>query len=752
MATKRNGFTRRTFLRTSTLAASGLTAAPALADTLFAKAFGPLYSSAAVVSKLTTSCGICDSVCGMQATVRDGVLTFVEGLPGDLHGGGKLCAKGKAAAGLVYDPDRLKYPMKRTNAEKGLGKDPGWVRISWNEALDLIADRLVRTIQDHGRDSILVLSRPKPDIWMRFVNAIGTPNRADHLDTCYQVQKIVQGKVFGERMFGHDLASTKYILSFGWDMPAKGKNVYARTCAGGMRAGAKLVFFSPYRSATAGIADEHHTIRPGSDLAVALAMIHVILQEHLYDSAFLDAYTNFPDYREEILSHFAQYTPEWAAELSDVPARDIARIAREFATTRPAIVPSHKKSLGANYANAAALQHAIAILNILNGSVDRPGGLFYQRAPKIPSVDAIYPPPAYPEKKGVYVDGKDRHPFVKSAGQGMWSTLADGLTRLHPGKIQMAIYNMYTHMSMPNCKEAAAALATIPFSVVIDTLPNEVIELADVVLPLATWVEGSDVVERAYNGLYPQAVVRQPLVSAQFEAKGLGVIAIELGKRAFPEYFKKPDGNWLAMGEILDEKVKRAGFGASFSEFKKSGIHSDPQPFVPKTKFPTSSGKLQMYVKEFADKGFDPLPFWAAKRELPSAEYPIYLITTIPSVHRRNSTQSNRFLSELMSTNSVTIHPDRARALSIEEGDQVRVRSRVGQVTLPATISPLIRPDCVLIPHGFGHQSRLLTRAYGKGVRDGDLVPSQTMDEILARRDVGGAACIMDVVVAVERA
>ena len=725
-------------------------ASSSLLETLFSQAFGPLYAAEAIVSRLTTSCGICDSICGIQGTVKDGVLKFVEGLPGDLHGGGKLCAKGKSASGFVYDPDRLKYPMKRTNPEKGLGKDPGWVRISWTEALDLVAQKLTATINEHGRDSILLLSRPKPDIWMRFVNAIGTPNRCDHMDTCYQVQKIIQSKIFGERMFGHDLAQTRYILSFGWDMPAKGKNVYARTCAEGMRGGAKLVFFSPYRSATASVADEYHTIRPGSDLAVANAMINVILQEELYDAPFLEEFTNFPEYKDAILAHFAQYTPEWAEQLSDVPASEIARIAREFATTRPGIVPSHKKSLGANYANGSPMQHAIAILNILNGSVDRPGGLFYQRLPKIPSVDVIYPPPAYPAKEGTYVDGKDRHPFIKSAGQGMWSTLADGLTRVHPGKIRMAIYNMYTHMSMPNCKEAAAALATIPFSVVIDTLPNEVIELADVVLPLATWVEGSDITQREYNGRYPQAVVRQPLVPAQYEAKGLGNIAIELGKRAFPDYFKKADGSWLSMGEILDEKVKRAGIATSFSEFKQMGIWSDPQPFVPKTKFPTASGKLQLYVKDFADKGFDPLPFWVPKREEPSAEYPLYLVTTIPSVHRRNSTQNNRFLHELMPTNSATVHPDLAKQIGIEAGDIVRVRSRAGEVSLPAMISPTIRPDCILVPHGFGHQSKLLTLAYGKGVRDGDLVPSQTMDDILARRDVGGSACIMDAVVNVE--
>ncbi|MGC8915642.1 MAG: molybdopterin-containing oxidoreductase family protein [Thermoanaerobaculum sp.] len=734
--------------------AGAATATVAFGETVFSKLFASQFRPArglTTTQTLVTACGICDSVCGMRATVVDGVLKFVEGLPDDLHGAGKLCAKGKSAPGIVYDPDRLKYPMKRTNPKKGWNEDPGWVRISWDEALNLVATKLLETIATYGRDSVLILSRPKPDIWMRFVNAIGTPNRVDHLDTCYQPQKIVQGKIFGERMFGHDLSNSRYILSFGWDMPAKGKNVYTWPVAEAKRKGCKVVFFSPYRSSTAVLADEYFPIRPGSDLAVALAMIKVILEEELYDREFLEQYTNFPEYREQILEHFAPYTPQWAEGLSDVPAPDIVRIAREFASTRPGIVPSHKKSLGTNYANGSALQHALAILNILNGSVDRPGGLFYQRKPNIPTVDAIFPPPPYPPKQGIYVDGKDLHPFVKAAGQGMWSTLADGLLRKYPGKIKFGLTNMYTHMSMPNCKEAFAALATIPFFVVIDTLPNEITLLADVVLPSATWVEGSDLVVREYRGLYPQVVVRQPVTSAQYEAKGLGWIAIELGKRTFPEYFKKPDGSWLSMGEILDEKVRRAGIAESFAAFKQAGIWSDPKPFVPKTTFPTSSGKLNIYVKEFADKGFDPLPQWMPKREEPSSEYPFYLLTTIPAVHRRNSTQNDRFLHEIMPTNYVTIHPRTARELGVAEGEVVKVKSRVGEVMLPVKVSPLIREDCVLIPHGFGHSSRLLTLAYGKGARDGDLIPSQTMEEILARRDVGGCAVIMDAVVRVEK-
>jgi thiosulfate reductase/polysulfide reductase chain A len=136
-------------------------------------------SPASGMQAITTACGICDSACGARAILQDGVLRFLEGLPGDAHGGGGgLCAKGGSGAGLLYDPDRLKYPMRRTNPEKGFGVDPGWVRISWAEALDTIAAQFGNAISQYGAESLLVVSRPAPDIWMRLLNALGVVNRA----------------------------------------------------------------------------------------------------------------------------------------------------------------------------------------------------------------------------------------------------------------------------------------------------------------------------------------------------------------------------------------------------------------------------------------------------------------------------------------------------------------------------------------------------------------------------------------------
>jgi len=699
---------------------------------------------------LITSCAICDSVCAIRATVKDGVLRFLEGLPGDFQGRGKLCGKGTAGPGFLYDPDRLKYPMRRTNPRKGLDQEPGFVRISWQEALDTIADRIKFYTARFGAESLLFITRPRPDLWVRFMKALGVVNRVDHRDECYQTDIVVQRYTTGGKSWCNDFENSRYLLLFGFDMLTKTKLVHSHGILAAKERGAKIVFFSPHYNTTARIADEWYPIRPGSDLAVALAMIHVIVTENLFNQEFVDQFTNFRQYEKEIRAHFAQYTPEWAEGLSDVPAEAIRRIAREFATQGPGIVPLHKKSLAANYMNATQLAHAISILNILAGTVDRPGGRYFPRTVPIPGVDAIYPPPAYPKPVGRRVDGTDKLPLVREVDSGSFSTLADGMLKKYPGMIKFAFFNTYTVLGFPLPTQMEEALKTVEFTVVMDTLPTDTALLADIVLPSITYLEASDLVPREYNAKMPQVVVRQPVVAPMFEAKSIGWVAIELGKRVVPDYFRTPSGDWINPAALLDEKVKRAGLGSSFAEFKSVGIYTKEQPFTPRTTFATPSGKCQIYVPEFAAKGYDPLPVWKPKAEQPSAEYPYYYLTFIPAIHRRNSTQNNPILHEMMPTNAAIISRTLAERLGIREGQMVRIRSRVGAIELPAHITETLRPDCVMVAHGFGHRSRLLSLAAGKGVRDGDVIPSRTVEEFVAAGNFGGSACIMDAVVNIE--
>jgi thiosulfate reductase / polysulfide reductase chain A len=317
---------------------------------------------------------------------------------------------------------------------------------------------------------------------------------------------------------------------------------------------------------------------------------------------------------------------------------------------------------------------------------------------------------AYPKKVGRRVDGRDKLPLAEEAGNGNFSTLSDGILVKYPGMIKAAFINFYTILGFPQPLRVAEALKTVEFTVVMDVLPTDTTLLADIVLPHVTFMETSDVISREYSARVPQALPRRPLVSPMFETRGIGWVAIELGKLLTPDYFKKADGNFFTTGELLEEKVKQAGLGASFAEFRDRGLTTKDQPFTPRTTFAAPGGKCQVFVPEFAAKGYDPLPVWKQKREAPNEQYPLYYLTYIPAIHRRNTTQNNPILNEIMPTNTVQMHPSLAAKKGIRQGQMVRVRSRVGEITLPAQLTETLRPDCVLVAHGFGHQSRFLSR------------------------------------------
>ena len=740
---------RRSLLRSS--GAVGVLSSLSV-DKLFGEFFQPAAPSALYPpDSLVTCCGICDSACGIRATVSNGVVQFLQGLPEDFQGGGALCAKGTSGAALMYDPDRLKYPMKRTNPVKGLGVDPGWVRISWEEALDTVATRFRAILEQHGNEALLAVSRPKPELLLRFIKSLGM-TRVDHNDTCYGVEKVIQKYTVGPKSFGHDFENAKYVLLFGWDLIAKNKIVFARGLHAAKSNGAKVICFNPHRTATARFADEWYPIRPGADLAAVLAIIHVLVQENLYNKEFVDNYTNFGQYENQIREHFDKYSPEWAEAVCDVPAGDLRRIAREFAANGPAIVPVHKKTPATNYANASQLTHALSILNILAGTIDRPGGRYDARMFKLAGLDTIYPPPKYPTPAAKRVDGREKLPLANEGDFGMFTTLADGMTRVYPGRTKGVFWYGYSIMSFPQPEKMAEALKTVEFMAVVDILPADATYFADVLLPNAMYLEGNDLVERDYSAKMPQVVGRQALVNPQFEAKTTGWICVELGKRLAPDFFKKADGAWISPGEVLDEKLRRAGLAESFAEFRKVGVATKQAEFVPTTKFGAPGGKCQIYVPEFAAKGYDALPQWRPKRAEPSAEYPYYLVTYLPGTHKRNSTQNNRILNEIMPENAAMLNPALATKLGISEGQRIRVRSKDGAVELPAHLTETIRPDCVKMAHGFGHVSPLLRAAGGRGVRDNDLMATQTPEEMLASGNFAGSGAIMDAVVTIEAA
>ena len=715
---------RRDFLKSVGGAAGGAVLLPSILDeNLKALASEPLETKPIVWEKvLYQSCGVCDNTCGMLAYVKDGRIKWLEGNPADVLGGdGKICVKGASAMRTLYDPDRLKWPLKRTNPRKGKDEDPGWVRITWEEAFSTIGAKFNEAISQYGPESVLLIVRPKEQD-TRLQKAIGTPNQVCHVDTCYITHEVAWMAMVtgGGKSWTMDLENAKYLLAFGWDQPGKSMQSHVRGLLEAQDKGAKLVVFDPRMSLTASRADEWIPIKPGTDLAVVLAMINVIISEELYDKEYVAQYTSG---FEKLAEHVKQYTPEWASPISEVPAEDIARIAREFATTKPAIIPIHKRdAAGPLYANSFSLAQAQIIMCALVGAIERPGGHSLDRKPKYRTMDE-FAPVEYPEmKEKRRVDGQDLFPLANKKRKGAFAHLAQGILSGQPYKVRVGLAKAYNVLSFPNPDTIVEALKTLDFFVAVDIYPNEMCQLADIVLPDTHFLERDGVETREYHALWPQMLLRQS-AGVLWEEKGWGAIVNGILEAMGKPEFKV---DWKALEEA---RLQDVGTSMEYLQTHE-GIWEDKKDPVSKTEFSTPSKKIELYSSVLEKEGHEPLPTWHERLTEPSADYPYYVLTEHLPWFRMGRNSNDPLLAGLRPENFLHMHPDTAAELGVKDGEYVVAESPTGKsLKIRAHVTKGIRRDCVMTEHGFGYWSKELRVAYGKGTCDGDLLLERRIED-----------------------
>jgi len=736
------GVTRRGFIKLSGAGAIAL-----LFGEQF-RAFEVLGQEKGLDTKIIhTVCQVCSGGCAVKAHIRDGRLVELRGNPDDQISRGVLCVKGISGIQWLYDPDRLKFPMKRTNPEKGIGVDPQFVRISWDEAYGTIARKFNEYKEKFGPESIAFIMRPQ-DFAKRLAKAIGTPNYISHHNTCYTTHEVVWGNtVTGKgRPWTTDYANSKYILSFGWDMPGKAKNMQTQHFIAALDKGAKIVVLDPRFTVTASKAHLWIPIKPGTDLAFALAMINVIIMQNLYDKQFVNDYTaGF----EQVKEFIKPYTPKWASEITEVPAATIEKVAKEFATNKPAVIATHKRdAAGPNYANSWRLSHAQVILMALVGSIDRLGGPIMERKPSFPPLDTVVPPPPYPKARPDRIDGMEKFPLLLKTGKGSFSTFTNAVLEGKPYPIKAAIVRKHNVFAFPDAPRMVEALKKLEFMVALDIHPSEMIQMADIVLPDHHYFEGSAIVYREYFGLYPQVAIQQPVVKPLYDTRGFRNIMVELGNAmGLGDYFKG-----VSPGGYDDAAMKT--LGSSLDELKKSpnGLWGEPKPFVPKTEFGTPSKKIELYASELRKHGYDPLPEWKEKGTKLSIEYPFYFVTTRPSVFIHSTLQNLEYNIQVYPENNCYINTETAKKLGVKNGDYVYVESPVNKIKVKAKVTEGIRPDTVCVDHGFGHWSKGMTKAYGKGSNEGDLIPARTVQDMLDLKDPSMSDNMNDLCVNVHKA
>lgn len=673
------------------------------------------------IQKIPTYCDICFWKCGAIAYLKDGQLWKVEGHPNDPLSKGRLCPRGTGGVGAHFDPDRLRSPLIRTR-ERGEEK---WKEVTWDEALDYIADKMKKIKINYGPESVAFFSHGIGGNFLKHtlkaygVNNISAPSYAQ----CRGPRDVGFELTFGEGVGSPertDIENSKCLVLIGSHLGENMHNSQAQEFAKAVENDSTIIVVDPRFSVAASKAEYYLPIKPGTDIALLLAWMNVIVKEKLYDVDYVKKYGfGF----EQFESSISSFTPEWAYTETGIAVELIKSTARVMAINKPATL-IHPGRHVTWYGDDAQRSRAIALLNALLGSWGRKGGFFFPSSYSIPA----YPYPEYPESKREKVDNPDnKYPF---AIEEITTGIREATITSKPYPIKgWFVYATNLLHALPNEEETIKAIQNLDLMVVVDVIPSEIAGWADVVLPESVYLERHDDLH-ASSFKETFVGIRQPVIEAPADQKPNWWIAKKLaGKLGLGHYYP-----WNHIEEYLDYRLKAAGL--SLDQLKKEGIiRGEKQPLYIEDgiepEFATPSGKIEFYSLQLAEAGFDPVPKYTRPDE-PPAGYFRLLFGRSP-VHSFSRTQSNRILMDMMNENEVWVNNDIANRYGLSNGKYVKLKNQDGVVSnkIKVKVTERIRTDCVYMVHGFGHNSKMLKGAYGKGASDAQLITKYKIDPIM---------------------
>jgi len=654
----------------------------------------------------------------MLVTVEDGVATEIHGDPSMPFTDGTLCTKVAHYLERTYSPDRLTHPLRRVGP-KGKGE---FKRISWDEALDEIAARLKAAAADNP-ETILPCSYAGTmglaqymSMDRRFFYKLG----ATQLDRtlCSSAGKFGLKATLGGSV-GMDperFDEARLIILWGANPVVSNLHLWSRVQAA-KRRGAKVVAIDPYRSLSAEKCTQHIALLPGTDGALALGMMHVLIGEELIDRAYIEKYTlGF----EKLSERVKQYTPEWAARTCGITVGEVVQLAREYGSVKPAAI---RLNYGMQrHAGGGIAARTIACLPALTGAWrDAAGGLVLTTA------DFYKFDHAALERPDLLAG---RRPRVINH-----SALGDALTSANPPVKVTIVYNNNPVAVCPDSEKVIAGFSREDlFTVVMDHFQTDTADYADIVLPATTQLEHYDV-HKSYGHLYMLA--SNPAIAPVGESLPNTEVFRRLAARlGFDEpCFRDSD----------EDLCRTALNGVSWDSLKQTGWRKldVPERFAPFAQggFPTPSGKCEFYSALLEKQGIDPLPFYNPPAEINKgeSEYPLAFISP-PARHFLNSTFANvaRF-REFEAEPHLDLHPSDAAARGIADGDLVRVFNDRGSYRLRARVNGKPRQGVVVAPS-------VWWKKYAPDGRNANNLTSQRT------ADLGGGATFYDCRVQVERA
>ncbi len=740
--------TRRDLLRSGLAAGAaglvgtnGLRAAPALAA-------GPDRDAWYRQGEIRTTYNVCDMCpwhCGVVVHAVDGVVHKIDGNPHDPKRRGMLCPRGQAGVSFLDDPDRLRAPMVRTG-ERGEGR---FQEVEWDFALDLIAQELNQIKERSGQEAVAVFGHTAGDTWWaeHFAQAWGTPNAAKpSTSLCISPREEASLLTFGTPVGGHeplDWEELECLTLIGSHIGEDSRNTVMQDFAGLHGRGGTIIVVDPRFSSAATKADHWLPIKPGTDTALLLAWIHVLIAEERYDAEYLDRWaTGF----DQLAAHVSDLTPEWAAAITDLPAdtiRDTARTMAEHAP-RAVIMPGRHVTW---YGNDTQRMRAVFLVNSLLGAYGRHGGMYFNASPYLQ--DVPHPPYAVAGSAGGCAaepgDGDEpgelpTGPTGKARADGVQERFLQGPTAMQeliepmitgdPYRIEALIcYGVNLLHSVPDPERTKEALRNLDLVVAIDVLPQEHIAWADIVLPEATYLERyDDLFSIAHRT--PYLHLREPAVEPRYDTKPGWWIAKQLGERVGLENFFR----WDDIEDYLTTRLRSVGSDLDDLRNRRGVIVQEGRPFLEdfegSTPFNTPSGKIELYAQALADAGLDPLPVYEPVEEPPEGYF--RLLYGRHPVHTFAKTQNTPVLSEAFSENELWLNDEVAAELGVADGQRVMLENQDGATSGPIKVkaTPRIRHDAVFMAHGFGSDAPELTRAHGRGASDTKLQTRYALDPI----------------------
>ncbi len=708
---------RREFIKLSGLLGAGAVAPAAL---LSGCAQRPLPGSGRV-TVTPTVCDICFWKCAGQVHLEDGKPWKITGHPHDLHSGGRLCTRGTAGMGAYQDRDRLKQPLLRSANGAGQSFRPA----SWDEALDFIAGRMREIAAKHGGDRFALLSHGSgAGHFERLLAGLGSFTVAQpSFAQCRGPRQTAFALTYGEDVGSPDrtdMAHSRCIVLIGSHIGENLHNGQVQTLAQALDRRATLITVDPRFSVAAGKSDYWLPIRPGTDLALLLAWMNVLINEGLYDRDYIARYTTG---FEQLQAHVQPYNPEWAYLETGLDPALIRDTGRTMARHLPATLV-HPGRHVTWYGDDTQRERAIAILNALLGAWGREGGFYIQEKVKLP----VFPGPQPPNDDHAWMARVQ--PQFPLAPKGVSQAVIDACIGPDAYLKGLFVYGTNLPITIPNIRgKLQQAADSLDLLVVVEVQPAEITGYADVILPECSYLERYDELRNAPER-EPSLALRAPAFEPRHDSKPAWWMAKQLAERLdLGQYFP-----WSDYAEVLDWQARQVG--SSLDELQRLGVKPFPRttPLYfaagEERRFKTPSGKIELYSATLAQQGHDPLPRYTPPEEPPAGF--LRLIYGRAPAHTFGRTINNPQLFELMPENNVWVNPLTAARHGVVNGAYVRLQNPDGVVSnsVRVRVTERVPPNAVFMAHGFGRTAAGLRLAVGVGADDASLMTNVKVDPI----------------------